>query len=53
MNKNPTFKDYVNECMQDIFDGLISGGTKEMKSRLHQAISQAAWIAQNGGFNQE
>lgn len=50
---NPTFNAFVTEMNRDVFDGLVVGGTKEMKVRLQMAISTAAWIAQNGGFSKE
>ena len=51
--KNPTFKTFVDEMMQHIFDGLITGGTKEMKVRVQLALSTAAQISANGGFAKE
>lgn len=52
MNDNPTFNEYVNEIFVYVFDGLITGGTKEMKSRLMMAISNASRISANGGFKE-
>ena len=51
--KNPTFSEFLDKMMAFVFDGLITGGTKEMKSRLHFAISESALIAQNGGFSKD
>ena len=54
MNTHPTFNEFVTEMMQYVFDGLITGGTKEMKARLHIALSTTAQIATgNGGFKKE
>ena len=54
MNTHPTFNEFVTEMMQYVFDGLITGGTKEMKARLHIALSTATQIATgNGGFRKE
>ena len=52
-NTNPTFNVFVTEMNRDVFDGLVVGGTKEMKVRLQMAISAATWYAQNGGFAKE
>jgi hypothetical protein len=48
--KNPTFQEFVDEAFMAIFNGLITGGTKEMKSQVFMYIQTAAWIASNGGF---
>jgi hypothetical protein len=48
--KKPTFEQFVDEAFQNIFNGLITGGTKEMKSQLHMYIQIAAQIMSNGGF---
>ncbi len=50
---NPTFNEFVNEMFTYVFDGLITGGTKEMKIRLKMTISAAAQISTNGGFAKE
>jgi hypothetical protein len=52
-NQNPTFNAFVNEMFVYVFDGLITGGTKEMKVRLMLTISTAAQISGNGGFRKE
>lgn len=50
--KNPTFHDFVDEAFMAIFNGLITGGTKEMKSQVHMYIQIAVQISGNGGFAQ-
>jgi len=52
MRYDGTFNDYVNECMQSVFDGLVSGGMKGMKAALYNCISNAAYISKNGGWKQ-
>ena len=51
MNTNPTFNEFVNETFMQVFDGLVRGGTKEMKVQLQMALSTASWISANGGFS--
>ena len=52
-NDNPTFNEFADEMFVYVFDGLITGGTKEMKVRLKMALSTAAQITHNGGFKKE
>ena len=52
-NQNPTFNQFVDEMFVYVFNGLITGGTKEMKSCLKMALSTAAQISKNGGFAKE
>jgi hypothetical protein len=50
-NHNPTFDQFVNDAFMAIFNGLITGGTKEMKAQLHMYIGRACNIFANGGFS--
>jgi hypothetical protein len=52
-NQNPTFEQFVNDMFLYVFDGLIRGGTKEMKNRVRLAIARSAEIAASGGFSKE
>lgn len=36
------FEEFVTWATREIFDGLITGGGKEMKSRVHVVMQQAA-----------
>jgi hypothetical protein len=47
---NPTFQQFVDEAFMAIFNGLITGGTKEMKSQVHMQIQIAVQIVNMGGF---
>lgn len=48
--KTPTFDEFISEMFMYVFDGLVTGGTKEMKSRFTMAINNACMITQSGGF---
>jgi hypothetical protein len=50
-SKPPTFSEFVDEAFADIFDGLITGGTSKMKSRVWMCIERAVIISKNGGFS--
>lgn len=48
-----TFPEFVDECMHDIFNALITGGTKAMKGAIYNCINQAAMIQKKGGWKQQ
>lgn len=49
----PTFQQFVDEAFMAIFNGLVTGGTKEMKSQVQMHIQIAVQIVNSGGFRRE
>jgi hypothetical protein len=48
MKYDGTFEDFVNEALHAAFDGLITGGTKGMKTAIWQYINMAVLIGRDG-----
>lgn len=44
-----TFKDRVDWVMQMAFEGLINGGTKEMRAQIWAALNTLALVDANAG----
>jgi hypothetical protein len=48
MKYDGTFEDFVNEALRAAFDGLITGGTKGMKTAIYQYINIAVQLGRDG-----
>lgn len=48
MKYDGTFKQFVDACMIEIFDALISGGTRSMKTAVYNCINRAVMMGVSG-----
>jgi hypothetical protein len=48
MKYDGTFTQFVDDCMIEIFDALISGGTKAMKCAIYNCINRAVLMGRDG-----
>jgi len=54
MKYDGTFSEFVAEAVREAFDGLLTGGTKGMKSAIYHYLNMAVLIGRNGSnFKQE